>query len=123
MQFARILTAAAPLIETYDAQHVRIAGRHYALGVRLCPDAPPTAWGPANPAALTAEQIALLLCSAPQVIVVGVGSQPYFPALPVYAAALTQRIGIEFMTTGAACRTYNLLVSDGRRVALGLLPG
>ncbi len=59
----------------------------------------------------------------PELIILGTGSQLQFPAtaitLPVHRAG----IGLEVMDTAAACRTFNLLVGDGRQVAAALIIG
>ena len=52
----------------------------------------------------------------------GTGAVQVFPAPALYRALTAQRVGIEVMDTGAACRTYNILLAEGRRVVAGLLP-
>jgi len=44
-----------------------------------------------------------------------------FPAVEVYSAIITHGIGVDFMDTHAACRTYNILMSEGRGVVAGLI--
>ena len=57
----------------------------------------------------------------PEVIIVGHHSSGYHPPVAVLQLLAKQRVGFEFMTVGAACRTYNVLLSEQRRVALGLI--
>ena len=53
------------------------------------------------------------------IILLGTGSQQKFPARDLYAAILARGIGFEVMDTGAACRLFNVLVGENRRVAAG----
>jgi len=58
---------------------------------------------------------------APEVVVFGSGARLRFPHPRLLAKLSQQRIGVETMDFGAACRTYNILMSEGRRVAAALL--
>lgn len=57
----------------------------------------------------------------PEVIIIGTGKQIKFPHPETYAAVINKGIGIEFMDTGAACRTYNVLLSENRKIAMGVI--
>ncbi len=78
-------------------------------------------WPPGRMAELTAEHMAQCLALEPEVIIIGTGKQQLF--LPVqHAAGLqAQGIGVEVMTNDAACRTFNVLLSEDRRVVLALM--
>ena len=78
-------------------------------------------WPPQNFNSLSAEHFAVLLELKPEVILFGSGSRLRFPAPALTAALSAQSIGVEVMDTGAACRTYNILMAEGRRVAAALL--
>ena len=54
-------------------------------------------------------------------IVIGSGPKQEFPAPEVLGAVMSRGIGCEVMDTGAACRTYNILASEGRTVVAALL--
>ena len=60
---------------------------------------------------------------APEVILVGTGKDQYFLPVKITQPLLSMGIGIESMTTHAAARTYNILMSEERRVIVLLLPG
>ena len=79
------------------------------------------AWGAATPAELTAEHFARIVAFKPEVVIFGSGAKLRFVAPALTRALIDQRIGIETMDTGAACRTYNVLVSEGRRVLAAVL--
>lgn len=58
----------------------------------------------------------------PEVVIIGTGSRHVFPAREILASLTYSGIGVEVMSTSAACRTYNILSVEGRRVVALLLP-
>jgi len=110
-------------IEAYDAASLTIGGRRYQRALALSAERLDPDWGPEAPEALRAGHIAELLEAAPQLILLGTGQVQRLLALELQAPALTRGIGIEVMSTPAACRTYNILLAEGRRVVAGLLIG
>jgi uncharacterized protein len=58
---------------------------------------------------------------APELVLIGTGDRQVFPQAEILAPLLQRRIGVECMTLAAACRTFNLLASEGRRVIALLL--
>ena len=67
---------------------------------------------------LSDENITYLQNLEPEVIIFTTGSTPYIPLSKTAIKLAKKAIGMESMTLGAACRTYNLLVLEGRRVVL-----
>lgn len=66
----------------------------------------------------------LIAALDPEVVLLGTGTRQMFPPREAQVALLRRRIGIEIMDNAAACRTYNLLAGEGRRVlAAIMLPG
>ena len=59
----------------------------------------------------------------PDLVILGTGNQQRFPPPKLYQSLVFAGIGLEIMTTPAACRTYNILVSEGRMVAAALILG
>jgi uncharacterized protein len=78
-------------------------------------------WPVASLADLTAEHFAQLLELKPELVIFGSGSRLRFVSPALQRALIDRRIGIETMDTAAACRTYNVLASEGRAVAAALL--
>lgn len=122
MKFAESDDSGGYLIEGYGPDGIRIGGRSYRAGLILTPDRIIEGWGPDEASRLAAEHIAALLELDPQVIVIGTGRTQVFPDPAVYSAIARGGVGLELMDTGAACRTYNILMAEGRRVAAGLMP-
>jgi len=80
-----------------------------------------TAWRPATIDDLTEADLEPLYTLAPEVVLLGTGAQQRFPAATLLAALFSRRVGVEVMDTRAACRTYNVLVAEGRSVAAALM--
>ena len=71
--------------------------------------------------ALDASACRQILEHQPEVILIGTGNQLIFPEPSIYIDIVNQGVGIEFMDSGAACRTYNILMSEDRRVIAGII--
>ncbi len=63
----------------------------------------------------------LLLKSKPELIIIGHQHAGTFPPMSIISSLSQKRIGIECMSIGAACRTYNVLLSEFRAVAAGFI--
>ena len=71
--------------------------------------------------ALTASHFEQVLALKPELVIFGSGHRLQFVSPALYRALIEARIGIETMDTAAACRTYNVLASEGRSVVAALL--
>ena len=80
-----------------------------------------TAWNAAAFEALSAEHFARLAALKPELVIFGSGARLRFPAAALLRPLIDARIGVETMDTGAACRTYNVLLAEGRSVVAALL--
>ena len=58
----------------------------------------------------------------PEVVIIGTGSRHVFPSADLFSTLTHVGIGVEVMSTSAACRTYNILSAEGRKVVALLLP-
>jgi len=80
-----------------------------------------TTWGVTAFDALSKADFAAVLALKPEVVIFGTGRAMRFPD-PALGRELTAAgIGLEVMDSGAACRTYNILAVEGRRVAAAIL--
>ncbi|MCA2998712.1 MAG: Mth938-like domain-containing protein [Rhodocyclaceae bacterium] len=77
-------------------------------------------WAAPSFEVLSFADFSALLTLKPALVVFGSGVRFRFPATPILAAFSQARIGFEVMDTAAACRTYNVLMSEGRNVAAAL---
>lgn len=78
-------------------------------------------WRPQTFDALTAADLDPILELQPELVVLGTGTRQRFPEMKLLGALLARGIGCEVMNTAAACRTYNVLVSEDRPVVAALL--
>jgi uncharacterized protein len=78
-------------------------------------------WGQGGVAGLSIDDMAQVAALEPAIVLLGTGSRQVFPPPAVLRPLIEARIGYEVMDVGAACRTYNLLAGEGRRVAAALL--
>ena len=72
---------------------------------------------------LTAFDVKRVLALEPELLLVGTGARQVFPPAAFSAQYLKRGIGVEVMDTGAACRTYNVLIAEQRRAVAMLLIG
>ena len=75
-------------------------------------------WPVTTVGALDAAALAPLYALEVDVVLLATGARQQFPPRAVYAELLRRGIGLEAMDVGAACRTYNVLLAESRRVAL-----
>ena len=78
-------------------------------------------WAPSSLDELLAEHLQAIVALAPEVVLLGTGETLDFPGAEILAELTSRQIGVEIMDTAAACRTYNILMNEGRRVVAGLI--
>jgi len=109
------------VIRGHDATSVTIGESTYTSSLIVSPTHLITDWEPETAKSLTAENLALLVGLNPELILIGTGARQHFPSTEILRSIITDNIGYEIMDTGAACRTYNILVAEGRAVVAGLI--
>ncbi|KXU91021.1 hypothetical protein CI15_00010 [Paraburkholderia monticola] len=114
-------SGALNTVTGYGADYVEINLVRHAGSILVLPDAPVIAWPVSSFEQLSAEHFAMLIEPAPEVVVFGSGERLRFPHPRLTAALTAKRIGVETMDFKAACRTYNILMAEGRKVAAALL--
>jgi len=112
--------AGQNLIRAYAPGGITINAKAYTQSLIVTPDRVAD-WPPASFNALVAAHFELIADMRPEVVILGTGARLQFPPPRLTQALVKANIGLEVMDTGAACRTYNILMSDGRRVAAALL--
>lgn len=78
-------------------------------------------WAPTGPEQLGAADFEAVLALQPELVIFGSGPRLRFVAPALLRPLIERRIGIETMDTAAACRTYNVLISEGRKAVAALL--
>lgn len=116
MRLSEVDFGAARPIEGYGPGFFRVAGAAHPAPVVIAPGVI-FAWGG------YADRATLLaLAGQVDVIFIGTGAEIAHVPAALRAALEDAGLGVEPMTSPAACRTYNVLLAEGRRVALALLP-
>ena len=113
-------TPVSNVVTAFGAGWVRVGVDEYRENIVLLPDAIVKGWASAGFAALAERDFARLLTYKPEIVLIGTGATQLFPHPRLTAALLAAHVGVEAMDTGAACRTFNILVAEGRRVAAAL---
>ena len=117
----------ANVITGHGNGYAAINGNKIANSVIVLPEKVIDPWvtvsSPAAAHTLCIDDFADLLALKPELVVFGSGAVFRFPDRSVVAEFTRARIGFEVMDTPAACRTYNVLMSEGRRIAAALLIG
>jgi len=113
----------APTINAYDRAWIEVDGVRYAhsLSVSSLPQAAPAAWSTGHFEALSDRDFSPWVDSGAELILFGSGHKIRFPKPAYLQGLMAQGIGLETMDTAAACRTYNILASEGRKVVALLL--
>ena len=105
----------------YDDHAVEINAQRFDFSLIVMPESKPRPWPVASFDALTEEHFALIEQDGPDVVIVGTGARQRFVHPRLSASLLARRIGVECMDNKAACRTYNILMGEGRKVTLALI--
>ena len=123
MKFTQQRPDGANLIRRYGADFIQVGEREIRasciVGANVL-----TPWPPRSVDDLTVESFTALFELTPELVVLSTGSTQRFPRAALRAEFATRKVGLEVMEMGAACRTYNVLVGEERRVLVAvLLPG
>jgi len=110
-------------ITSCGAGFVVVNGVRHVHSLLVSPSQPVLDWPATSAESLTSEHVAAAVALQPEVVLLGTGAQLRFPAAEVLRPLIDGGIGYEVMDTGAACRTYNILMGEGRRVLAALIVG
>lgn len=105
----------------YSDGEIRINDARYDTSLLVSPDTLVTEWGPTSLMALSSAHLDSVRELEPEVVLLGTGAQQTFPARDLMLSLMRAGIGLEIMDTASACRTYNVLMSEGRRVVAALI--
>ena len=120
MKFQREATSEFA-ISGYTADSVSVAGVEYRHSLRVSHQTAPAPWPVTTFAEITTTTIAEATQVQPEIVIIGTGKKLRFPPPDALTPLREARIGFEVMDTAAACRTYNVLLGEGRQVAALLL--
>lgn len=108
-------------ISRHGVEGVVVNGIEHRDSVLVPWRGPVMPWGVGGFESLTAASFDAIAALQPELVVFGSGERLRFPKPALLQALMIRRIGLETMDTAAACRTYNVLLAEGRSVVAALL--
>jgi uncharacterized protein len=122
MDLTTVAPAGRQIVERYAASGFRVSGVVYQGPVLVFPDRT-VPWGAASASDVTWEALTPVIeHGGVEILLLGLGRSASAVPAELRTALRSAGIGLETMDTGAACRTYNVLVAEDRRVAAALIP-
>jgi len=120
MKFTLETTSRVNLIRGYSAQEIRIGEQRLQTSCIVSADHLVTEWAPKTFGELAPEHLESILALKPELVLLGTGATQRFPPAAIRSAFTMKGVGLEVMDLGAACRTFNILVQEERRVVAAL---
>ena len=120
MQF-NLVKSSGIVIRSFEAGELRVNDQVITTPVILTPNEIIADWSPPGIAELSIADFQPALDQDPAIILFGTGRAQHFPATALITHIMQAGIGFEVMDTAAACRTFNVLVGEQRRVVAALL--
>ncbi len=121
MKFTRESTEGINLVRAYTSRDITVQNQVMGTSFILAPTQIVQDWRPRTVGELKIQDFDVVLELEPEIILLGTGAMLEFPDRKIMSNMLEHGIGFEVMDTGAACRTYNILVQEDRAVVAALL--
>ena len=109
------------LFTGYGEGYVDVNGARHRENVVVGEASVTPGWVSGSLDAVTAEHLAPLAAAKPEIVILGSGAAFRFPNPAILAPLYRAGVGVEVMDTRAACRTYNILLGEGRRAVAALI--
>ena len=116
------LDGAATRISAYGPGYFAVGERVLRHGIVIGADGAVTPWPPVLPSDLDEERLREIIAGDPEVVLLGTGDRQAFLPPDLLRLFAENGLAVEVMDTPAACRTFNVLAAEHRKVAAGLLP-
>ena len=121
MQFAREDFNSELMVRACDVGQVTVGSQSYQRSLILTPERVIPDWRPQQVTDINEQDLDGILSLQAEIILLGTGTSLCFPPARLSAYVMAAGTGLEVMDTSAACRTYNILLSENRRVVAALL--
>lgn len=121
MKLHHTATQQYQTITAYDDTGVEINAVRFTHSLLVLPEVAPVAWPVTSFDTLSVENFEQIDATKPDVVILGTGKRQRFVHPKLITALTARRVGVESMDNQAACRTYNILMAEGRKVALALI--
>ena len=123
MKIEREAAGGRNLFTGYGAGYVEVNRSRHTASLVVAADRIVTDWPLASIESLAADHLAAIMEMQPEIVLLGTGSTFVFPEPARLAPLRNAGVGVEVMDTPAACRTYNILLGEGRNVVAALVVG
>jgi uncharacterized protein len=116
------LEARAPhTIQSYSDTAITVGGEVYSESIAINHNTLIADWPVTQASKLNAESLEALIALKPEIIILGSHNPDALRRLDIIRQLCEQKIGVECMDIGAACRTFNVLLSEERAVVIGII--
>ncbi len=122
MKFQPDQLAGTNVISRHGADEIWVGNTRFVGGLLVPWTGTVLPWASGLPQDLAEADFAAVLALQPEVVIFGSGARLRFVPAALLRGLIARRIGVETMDTPAACRTFNVLVSEGRSAVAALLP-
>ena len=120
MDITSAVPAGLQIIQGYGDGGFRVGGVAVVGSVLVFPDNT-RPWAITNPDEITIESLSIVLAEPPTLLVIGCGDRFVPPSQNLLAALKEPGVALEWMDTGAACRTFNVLLTEDRAATAALI--
>lgn len=121
MLFSEVTSEDSYIVTGYESGRVGINQIAHNRSLIVRPHELRTDWPVDTVEQLSVDHLQAILDAPPEVLLIGTGAVQQFPDRAVWRHLRSQGLGVEIMDTAAACRTYNLIMAEGRDVAAALI--
>ena len=115
-------TSGRNVVSGYGPGFIEINGERHGCALVVGPEHLDTNWMVSDADAIDADAMVALASLRAEIVLIGTGARQRFPAPAALRPLIEAGIGYEVMDTRAACRTYNILVAEDRKVLAALIP-
>ena len=123
MKFHRDDSGGRNTFTGYGEGYVEVNKTRHGASLVVTGDRLVTAWPATSVGSLAADHIAAIAELQPEIVLLGTGAKLQFPERALLAPLYAAGVGVEVMDTFAACRTYNILLGEGRNVLAAVIVG
>jgi uncharacterized protein len=109
------------LVRSYSRGELRVGEQVFHRSCILTPENVVPDWRPTRVEDLEERDLEALFAAKPELVLLGTGARQQFPSVQIRGAFVRARVALETMDLGAACRTFNVLVQEERRVCAALI--
>ncbi len=109
-------------VRSVGEKGIRVSNEYYNSSFILTGQQIISDWNVSSTKDIDQASLQIIFDLQPELVLIGTGKAQIFLPPPVQALFFQRGIGFEVMTTDAACRTFNILITEGRQVVAALLP-